>query len=68
MSVQEPLSEKDICKLVTDLAVVVDTLRKYDFFDEADSVETAAIQLLGFSMHFYKQILEKKYPFSITNH
>jgi hypothetical protein len=65
---QEPLSEQEICKLMTDLAKVMDTLRKYDFFDEADMVEVAAIQLLGFSMYFYKQVLQKKYPSAITTH
>ena len=65
---QDPLSEKDICKLMSDLVKVIDTLRKYDFFDEAEAVEVAAVQLLGFSMHFYKQALEKKYPQSITTH
>ena len=53
---------------MTDLAKVMDTLRKYDFFDEADMVEVAAIQLLGFSMYFYKQVLQKKYPSAITTH
>ena len=68
LSSSQPMTEDEIFSLVNSLEKVTTTLRKYKFYDEADTVESATVQLIGFSVYFYKKTLEKKYPNTNIDH